>query len=62
MYSELVYFSGAHFAHIVAYHEDRRLRRLLAAADANRCRTMRPTRLYTLPSQANIAAISAPVS
>lgn len=26
--SELVYFNGAHFAHIVAYEEEMRLRRI----------------------------------
>jgi len=30
MYEELVYFEGAHFAHICAYLEYRRLRRIKA--------------------------------
>jgi hypothetical protein len=35
MYSELVYFRGAHFAHICVYEEHVRLRRIaLAAAEA----------------------------
>jgi hypothetical protein len=32
MYSELVYFDGAHFAHIAAFEERRRLDRIAKAS------------------------------
>jgi hypothetical protein len=44
MYDELVYFEGAHFAHICAYREHMRLRRLKFAAAESVSRTR-----YSLP-------------
>jgi hypothetical protein len=48
MYSELVYFDGAHFAHIVAYHEFRRLRRLNAPSMAGNNQVIRGTPVYAV--------------
>jgi hypothetical protein len=53
MYAELVYFHGAHYAHIAAFHEDTRLKRLRPPRLRPLCRpSSRPINLtYLLPCE-----------